>query len=154
MVLASYPRVDRLLLPFPSFGVWCDRQTHRCRFGSVGHEEIQTFAWAQEEGTRLVNRQTAEQPESIPSLGSCGNEYGWNDGSPVSREVHAGFCEKLRVKFPRLTHPYTQGVFQGHIGKDFEHAAAEQGEFVEIHPRRAVIPSSRSKLLPDQEQLR
>jgi len=34
-----------------------------------------------------------------------GNEYGWNDGSSVSREAHAGFCEKLRVKFPRLTHP-------------------------------------------------
>ncbi len=105
MVLASYPRVDRLLLPLPSFGVWCDHQTHRCRFGSVGHEEIQTFPWAQEEGTRLVNRQKAARPDSIPSLGSSGNEYGWNDGSPVSREAHAGFCEKLRVKFPRLTHP-------------------------------------------------
>ena len=22
----------------------------------------------------------------------------------MSREVHAGFCEKLRVRFPRLTH--------------------------------------------------
>ena len=30
--------------------------------------------------------------------------YSWNNGSPVSREVHAGFCEKLRVRLPRLTH--------------------------------------------------
>ena len=97
MVLASYPRVDRLLLPFPSFGVWCDRQTHRCRFGSVGHEEIQTSAWAQEEGTRLANRQKAALPDSIPSLGSSGDEYGWNDGSPVSREVHAGLCVQRRL---------------------------------------------------------
>ena len=105
MLLASYPRVDRRLLPFPSFGVGCDRQTHRCRFGSVGHEEIQTSPWAQEEGTRLANRQEAALPDSIPSLGPSGNAYGWNDGSPVSREVHAGFCEKLRVRFPWLTHP-------------------------------------------------
>ena len=111
MVLASYPRVDRLLLPFPPFGVWCDRQTHRCYFGSVGHEEIQTFARAQEEGTRLVNRQKAARPDSIPSLGSTGNEDGWNDGSPVSADAHAVFCEKLRVKFPRLTHP--QGAVLG-----------------------------------------
>ena len=25
-------------------------------------------------------------------------------GGPVSREVHAGICEKLRVRSPRLTH--------------------------------------------------
>jgi RNA-directed DNA polymerase len=27
-----------------------------------------------------------------------------DDGSPVSREVHAGFCEGLGVRFPRATH--------------------------------------------------
>jgi hypothetical protein len=33
---------------------------------------------------------------------------GRNDGSPVSREAHAGFCEKLRVKCPQLTHHYSR----------------------------------------------
>jgi hypothetical protein len=57
-VLRSWPRGtrqlsagDRLLLRLPSLGVWCDCQTPRCRFGSVGDEEIQTFSWAQQEGT-------------------------------------------------------------------------------------------------------
>ena len=27
-----------------------------------------------------------------------------DDGSPVNREIHAGFCERLSVKFRRSTH--------------------------------------------------
>ena len=38
-------------------------------------------------------------------------------GSPVSREVHAGFCEKLRVRSPRLT----QIAFIGRFNLDNRH---------------------------------
>src|SRR5438067_2277280 len=39
---------------------------------------------------------------------------GSDDGSRMSREAHVRFCEGLRVKFPRPTHPYVS-TWQGFV---------------------------------------
>ena len=91
---------------------------HRSVFGVIAkHIDAALVRWAMRKYKRLRGQQKRARdwltatmpalPDSIPALGSCGHEYGWNNGSPVSREVHAGFCEQLRVRFPRLAHPYT-----------------------------------------------
>ena len=52
----------------------------------------------------LVGTTVPKVQTSVSTLAVVKLAFGWNNGSPVSREVHAGFCEKLRVRFPRLTH--------------------------------------------------
>ena len=70
----------------------------------MGNEEIQAIKQASKTSSELARTTVLEVPTSVSALAVVKLVYGWNNGSPVSREVHAGFCEKLRVGFPRLTH--------------------------------------------------
>ena len=70
----------------------------------MGNEEIQTIQQTSNACGVLVGATVPEVQTSISALAVVELVFGWNNGSPVSREVHAGFCEKLRVRSPRLTH--------------------------------------------------
>ena len=52
----------------------------------------------------LVGATVPEVQTSVSALAVVELVFGWNNGSLVSREAHAGFCEKLRARSPRLTH--------------------------------------------------
>ena len=69
----------------------------------MGNEEIQTIHQMSNTSSVLVGATVPEVQTSVSTLAVVELVFGWNNGSPVSREVHAGFCEKLRVRFPRLT---------------------------------------------------
>ena len=110
MVLASSPRVDRLLLPFPrSLGViakpidadlvpWAMRKYKRLR----GHKKsVRGGLTARRRHDRTL----------FPHWALAGTNTVGTMGAG-SREVHAGFCEKLRVRFPRLTHLYNLFILE------------------------------------------
>lgn len=73
----------------------------------MGHAEVQTSQGALVTCPSLATRTVTQSARFVPSLGSGREIQGWIDGSPVSGDVHAGFCEKPTGKFRRLTHPYT-----------------------------------------------
>ena len=70
----------------------------------MGNEEIQAIEQETTAGSALAGATVPEVPAFVSTLELEQLVFGWNNGSAVSREVHAAFCEKLRVRFPRLTH--------------------------------------------------
>ena len=51
-----------------------------------------------------VNRRVREEPdERAEAEGRAARRL--DDGSPVSGDVHAGFCERRGVRLPPATHP-------------------------------------------------
>jgi len=52
----------------------------------------------------MAGGRTSAPARSLPSLDAARRLNGWNDGSPVTRECHAGFCEQPEVRSLRLTH--------------------------------------------------
>jgi hypothetical protein len=90
--LRSWPRGTRqlsaggrLLLRLPSFGV------------IAKHLDAALVRWAMRKYKRFRGHNKRARTRSIPSLGSSGNEYDWNDGGPVNREAHAGLCVQRRL---------------------------------------------------------
>ena len=77
----------------------------------MGNEEIQAIEQEAKAGSALVGTAIFEVPTLVSALAIVQLVFGWNNGSPVSREVHAGFCEKLRVRFPRLTHLFASETY-------------------------------------------
>jgi len=75
----------------------------------MGHEEIQAPSSASASRRCVARGHEGKASRPVRSLVGQGCVCGWNDGSPVNREVRAGFCEKLGVRFPRLTHLETAG---------------------------------------------
>lgn len=70
----------------------------------MGHEEVQAPWKASEAGICLAGGEEAPQSWPVPTLARSLHANGWSDGSAVSGDVHAGFCEHPRGQFPRLTH--------------------------------------------------
>ena len=98
--------VDSLLLSFQGVGVPTCRRIPRQGHRPLGHEEIQALARSQASGVRLAWPCEAESAGVVRALVRLRRVLGWNNGSPVSREIHAGFCEQPRGRFPRLTQPW------------------------------------------------
>ena len=79
-------------------------QSSGSRTDPMGHEEIQAPSSASASRQRVARWHEGGATRPVRTLVGQRCVCGWNNGSPVNREVHAGFCEKLGVRFPRLTH--------------------------------------------------
>lgn len=94
---------DRLLLSLSGLEVPTCRRIPRQGYRSLGHEEIQTLARSQVSGVRLAWPCEAESAGAVRALVRPRFVLAWSNGSPVSREIHAGFCDLPRGQLPRLT---------------------------------------------------
>lgn len=70
----------------------------------MGNEEIQAIKQTPKKGSVLVETTVPEVLASVSALAIVKLVFGWNNRSPVNREVHAGLCGMQRVRFPQLTH--------------------------------------------------
>ena len=102
----------------------------------MGHAEVQTSQGALVTCSSLATCTVTESAWFVPSLGSGREISGWIDGSPVSGDVHAGFCEKPKGQFLRLTHPYTAVRWLGIVSQAAEN---ELEQSLQQHLRLAQI---------------
>ena len=57
----------------------------------MGNAEIQTIEQTAKSGSPLVGTTVPEVPTPVSALAVVQLVIGWDNGSPVNRDVHAGF---------------------------------------------------------------
>src|SRR5207344_1150921 len=70
----------------------------------VGHAEIQAAAPPPRQGAQVPGRRRPTSARTVCALAARRAPRRLDDGSPVSREVHAGFCERRGARLPPATH--------------------------------------------------
>ena len=101
-VQSVHPRLDHLLQPLLQDAAASDPETDRCLCHPVGTSQVQADASPDQGRKRLVGPATQCQPNTLCSL----DVMSWqrpNIGSRVTREGHARFWERPKVKFLRAT---------------------------------------------------
>src|SRR5204863_9576335 len=91
----------RALLPVP---VVSPSPAHQRLSSQMGVPEVQTAAPPGEKGTGTAGSHGSPVPEPVRPLAVRRQARRLDDGSRVSREAPARFCERRRVRLPPPTH--------------------------------------------------
>src|SRR6185369_9662091 len=106
---SNHPRLDRLLQPLLSDAVAADPQADRRLCHQVGPPQVQADGSSDQGWKGLVRPAAPEDARALCSLAAMS----WQRpdiGSRVTREGHARFWERPRVKFPRATRHSTKSL--------------------------------------------